>query len=227
MVAQGFDAWWPQHKLAVHGYVEVLRHYREIVGHPRGAGRAAAGHAAARPSSASTRRISTSVWRRGCKQCGHQDHPLRLPVDLGLARRARQAHRAQRATTCCACSPSSPSCCSAHGVAATYVGHPLADVIPLQVPRAASARCAGPGRARRGGGAAAGQPPRRDRATSRRRSCRPPCGCSTGAPSCASCCRWRRACARLLDAADRAARAGAAAAAARRPARTTRWRPAT
>ena len=32
MVAQGFDAWWPSEKLAVRGYVEVLSHYREIVG---------------------------------------------------------------------------------------------------------------------------------------------------------------------------------------------------
>lgn len=26
MVSLGFDAWWPQEKLAVRGYVEVLRH---------------------------------------------------------------------------------------------------------------------------------------------------------------------------------------------------------
>ncbi|MBW8721316.1 MAG: lipid-A-disaccharide synthase, partial [Polaromonas sp.] len=32
MAARGFDAWWPSEKLAVRGYVEVLRHYREIVG---------------------------------------------------------------------------------------------------------------------------------------------------------------------------------------------------
>ena len=31
MQAQGFDAWWPHDKLAVRGYVEVLRHYRGIV----------------------------------------------------------------------------------------------------------------------------------------------------------------------------------------------------
>ena len=31
MVAQGFEPWWPYEKLAVRGYVEVLRHYREIV----------------------------------------------------------------------------------------------------------------------------------------------------------------------------------------------------
>src|SRR5690606_40860676 len=32
MQAHGFEAWWPHEKLAVRGYVEVLRHYREIVG---------------------------------------------------------------------------------------------------------------------------------------------------------------------------------------------------
>src|SRR4030095_15618361 len=32
MAAHGFEAWWPHDKLAVHGYVEALRHYREISG---------------------------------------------------------------------------------------------------------------------------------------------------------------------------------------------------
>jgi lipid-A-disaccharide synthase len=32
MAKRGFAAWWPHEKLAVRGYVEVLRHYREIVG---------------------------------------------------------------------------------------------------------------------------------------------------------------------------------------------------
>ena len=32
MARRGFEAWWPSEKLAVRGYVEVLRHYREIVG---------------------------------------------------------------------------------------------------------------------------------------------------------------------------------------------------
>ena len=30
MAEQGFTAWWPHDKLAVRGYIEVLRHYREI-----------------------------------------------------------------------------------------------------------------------------------------------------------------------------------------------------
>lgn len=32
MAARGAQAWWPIEKLAVRGYIEVLRHYREIVG---------------------------------------------------------------------------------------------------------------------------------------------------------------------------------------------------
>ncbi|MFM6985349.1 MAG: lipid-A-disaccharide synthase, partial [Hydrogenophaga sp.] len=28
MAEQGFAAWWPSEKLAVRGYIEVLRHYR-------------------------------------------------------------------------------------------------------------------------------------------------------------------------------------------------------
>ena len=32
MLGQGFEAWHPLEKLAVRGYVEVLKHYREISG---------------------------------------------------------------------------------------------------------------------------------------------------------------------------------------------------
>jgi lipid-A-disaccharide synthase len=32
MARHGFEPWWPYEKLAVRGYAEVLRHYREIVG---------------------------------------------------------------------------------------------------------------------------------------------------------------------------------------------------
>ena len=32
MEAQGFDAWWPMDKLSVMGYVDALKHYREISG---------------------------------------------------------------------------------------------------------------------------------------------------------------------------------------------------
>ena len=32
MAAHGFRAWWSYQELAVRGYVEVLRHYRRIIG---------------------------------------------------------------------------------------------------------------------------------------------------------------------------------------------------
>jgi lipid-A-disaccharide synthase len=32
MMAQGFDSWYPMDTLSVHGYVEALKHYRQIVG---------------------------------------------------------------------------------------------------------------------------------------------------------------------------------------------------
>ena len=32
MLRRGFESWWPQEKLAVRGYIEVLRHYAEIAG---------------------------------------------------------------------------------------------------------------------------------------------------------------------------------------------------
>ncbi len=65
MAAQGFEAWWPHDKLAVRGYVEVLRHYREIAGIRDAARRAPAARAGPTPSSASTRPTSTSASRRG------------------------------------------------------------------------------------------------------------------------------------------------------------------
>jgi lipid-A-disaccharide synthase len=31
MAAQGFEAWWPSHKLSVFGYADALRHYPELL----------------------------------------------------------------------------------------------------------------------------------------------------------------------------------------------------
>jgi lipid-A-disaccharide synthase len=64
MAAQGFEAWWPSDKLAVRGYVEVLRHYREIAG-IRDALATRCCASGRRPSSASMRPTSTSGWKPG------------------------------------------------------------------------------------------------------------------------------------------------------------------
>ena len=66
MAAQGFEAWWPHDKLAVRGYVEVLRPLPRDRRHPQRAGRAPAEATSPMPSSASTRPTSTSTSRSSC-----------------------------------------------------------------------------------------------------------------------------------------------------------------
>jgi lipid-A-disaccharide synthase len=135
MAAQGFEAWWPHDKLAVRGYVEVLRHYREIAGIRE---RLAERVLRERPDAfigvdapdfnlglearlkasgiKSIHFVSPSIWAwrggRIKKIARSVDHMLCLfPFETALY--------------------------EAEGIAATYVGHPLADAIPLEVPRAA------------------------------------------------------------------------------------------
>jgi len=138
MVAAGFDAWWPSDRLAVRGYVEVLRHYREI---------ASIREALAVRLLAEPPEVFVGV-----------DAP---DFNLGLERRlkargVRTVHfvcpsiwawrggRARKMAASCdhvlCLFPFEPELLERHGVRAAYVGHPLADAIPLQVPRAA-ARC--------------------------------------------------------------------------------------
>lgn len=136
MTAHGFDAWWPHEKLAVRGYVEVLRHYREISGiRDRLAERllterpdAFIGVDApdfnlgleARMKQAAIKAIhfiSPSIWAwRGSRMA-----KIKASVDHVLC-----------------LFPFEPELYAREGVPATYVGHPLADAIPIDVPRDAA-----------------------------------------------------------------------------------------
>ena len=140
MAKRGFQAWWPSEKLAVRGYVEVLRHYREIVGirqqlkkrllHP--------GHGQ-RPN------IFIGV--------DAPDFNLDLEADLKAAGiktvhfispavwawRADRVKKIRRSVDHVLCIfPFEPALLAAHGIAATYVGHPLANVIAMRPDRAAA-----------------------------------------------------------------------------------------
>lgn len=136
MARHGFEAWWPHEKLAVRGYVEVLRHYREIVGIRnqladrllRERPDAFIGVDApdfnldleARLKAAGIKAIhfvSPSIWAWR----GKRAEKMRTSVDHVLC-----------------LFPFEPAIYAQHGIAATYVGHPLADTIPMEVPRAAS-----------------------------------------------------------------------------------------
>ncbi len=136
MAEHGFQAWWPHHKLAVRGYAEVLRHYREISGIRQ---------ALARRLLADPPRAFIGV-----------DAP---DFNLGLEARLKAAGiktvhfvcpsiwawrggRAKKMAASCdhvlCLFPFEPALLQAQGVAASYVGHPLADAIALQPPRAAA-----------------------------------------------------------------------------------------
>ncbi|AYQ29835.1 MULTISPECIES: lipid-A-disaccharide synthase [unclassified Polaromonas] len=136
MAARGFDAWWPSEKLAVRGYVEVLRHYREIVG------------------------IREQLKQRLLAQrpdifVGVDAPDFNLDLEAALkaqgiktvhfvspaiwAWRADRVEKIKRSVDHVLCIfPFEPALLAAHGIAATYVGHPLANVIPVQPDRAAA-----------------------------------------------------------------------------------------
>jgi lipid-A-disaccharide synthase len=141
MQARGFQPWWPHEKLAVSGYVEVLRHYRELVG------------------------IRNDLRQRLIGAPPHVFIGIDAPdfnLDLEAALRARGirtihfvcpsiwAWRAERvekirrsADHVLCIFPFEPELLAKHGIEATYVGHPLAGVIPVQVDKAAARRALG------------------------------------------------------------------------------------
>ena len=134
MVERGFEAWWPSEKLAVRGYVEVLRHYRELVS------------------------IRDQLTKRLLAKPPNlfigvdaPDFNLALEARLKVngmktihficpsiwAWRADRVEKIRRSVDHMLCIfPFEPALLASHGIAATYVGHPLASVIPMQVDRA-------------------------------------------------------------------------------------------
>ncbi|MGB4118174.1 MAG: lipid-A-disaccharide synthase [Polaromonas sp.] len=136
MAQLGFSTWWPSDKLAVRGYVEVLRHYREIVGiRDQLKTRLLASppdifigvdapdfnldlEAALKAKGIKTVHfISPSIW----------------------AWRADRVDKIRRSVDHVLCIfPFEVALLAQHGIAATYVGHPLANVIPMQPDRASA-----------------------------------------------------------------------------------------
>ncbi|MBL8490201.1 MAG: lipid-A-disaccharide synthase, partial [Rhodocyclaceae bacterium] len=146
MQARGFDAWWPSEKLAVRGYAEVLRHYREISGIRR-------------------RLLDRLVQWRPNVFIGVDAPDFNLWLEYRLKRSAipaihyvspsvwawrsgRVPRIARSVTGLLALFPFEPEIYRSHDVPVTYVGHPLADVIPEEVDhRGARERLGLPGEA--------------------------------------------------------------------------------
>ncbi len=137
MAARGFTAWWPHEKLSVHGYGwEVLRRYREIVG--------------------IRRQLKTRLLlQRPDLLIGVDAPDFNLDLEAALkatgvktvhfvcpsvwAWRAERLNAIRRSVDHVLCLfPFEPALLASHGIAATYVGHPLAQVIPLEPDRASA-----------------------------------------------------------------------------------------
>ncbi|MEQ1682980.1 MAG: lipid-A-disaccharide synthase [Burkholderiaceae bacterium] len=144
MAAHGFDAWWPHDKLAVHGYsMEVLRRYREISG------------------------IRTQLAERLLREkpdafIGVDAPDFNLDLEAKLkaqgiktihfvspsiwAWRGKRIQKIRQAADLVLCIfPFEPPIYAKQGIAAAYVGHPLADAIPFDVPRVAGRAALGIG----------------------------------------------------------------------------------
>ncbi|BEP35810.1 lipid-A-disaccharide synthase [Variovorax sp. V59] len=139
MLAHGLQSWWPQEKLAVRGYIEVLRHYAEIAG--------------------IRRQLKARLLREWPELFIGVDAPdFNLDLEAGLRSRGMKtvhfvcpsiwAWRADRIDKIRAAAdhvlcifPFEPALLAGQGVQGSYVGHPLANVIPM-VPDRAGARAA-------------------------------------------------------------------------------------
>ncbi|BDT72694.1 lipid-A-disaccharide synthase [Comamonadaceae bacterium OS-4] len=142
MAKQGFDAWWPHHKLAVHGFSwELLRRYREIVGI-----RASLGDRllADKPDvfiGVDAPDFNLTLEAR-LKQHGVKTVHFVCPSIW--AWRPERVEKLRESTDHVLCIfPFEPALLASHGIASTYVGHPLANVIPMEPDKAAARHALG------------------------------------------------------------------------------------
>jgi lipid-A-disaccharide synthase len=134
MAEQGFDAWWPHDTLAVRGYVEVLLRYRELVGI-----RNRLGDRLLKERPDAFIGVDAPDFNFGLetrlKQAGIKTIHFISPSIW--AWRGERIHKIREAVDHMLCVfPFEAAIYAKEGINATYVGHPLADAIPLVVPQA-------------------------------------------------------------------------------------------
>jgi lipid-A-disaccharide synthase len=136
MQARGFAPWWPSDKLAVSGYAEVLRHLREILG-IRDALRQRL--LAERPDLFIG--VDAPDFNLGLEEQLRASgiKTVHFVCPSIWAWRMKRVEKLKRACDHVLCIfPFEPALLAQHGVAATYVGHPLASVIPMEPDQAAA-----------------------------------------------------------------------------------------
>jgi lipid-A-disaccharide synthase len=135
MEAQGFDAWWPMEKLSVMGYVDALKNYREISGIRRQLKKRLLD---IRPdifigvdAPDFNLGLETSLKSAGVKTIHY------VSPSIWAWRGARIKKIARAVNRVLALFPMEPPLYEKERIPVTYVGHPLADIIPLQTSKQA------------------------------------------------------------------------------------------
>lgn len=137
MAAHGFEPWWPYEKLAVHGFnMELVRRFREIWNIRRELGDRLLQD---RPDvfiGVDAPDFNLGLEAR-LKTAGVKTvHFVSPSIWAWRGGRINKIHRSADHILCLF--PFEPELYHAKGIAASYVGHPLADTIPLEVPRQAA-----------------------------------------------------------------------------------------
>ena len=137
MGAQGFEPWWPYEKLAVRGYVEVLRHYREIVGIRQQLRERLLAHHPSAFIGVDAPDFNLDL-ERDLK--AHGIPTVHFVCPSIWAWRADRVEKIRQSVDHVLCIfPFETELLAQHGIESTYVGHPLAKNIP-NVPDRAAAR---------------------------------------------------------------------------------------
>jgi lipid-A-disaccharide synthase len=136
MQSQGFDAWWPSERLAVNGFVDALAHVRSLW-----LLRRELGARLLRERPAAFVGIDAPDFNLGLEQRlksgGIKTIHFVCP-SIWAWRGGRIKHIARCVDHMLCLFPFEPALLHAVGIGATYVGHPLADLIPLDPPRRAA-----------------------------------------------------------------------------------------
>jgi lipid-A-disaccharide synthase len=136
MAAQGFTASVPMEKLSVRGFSEALRHYREITRIRRRLGDELLAQRPGLFIGVDASEFNLALERR-LKDAGVPAMHYVSP-SVWAWRRGRVKRVARAATHLLAMFPFEPAMYARSGLPVTYVGHPLADLIPLQVDKPAA-----------------------------------------------------------------------------------------
>ena len=137
MAQLGFHAWWPHTKLAVHGFSwELLWRLREILGIRK----ALQARLLAQPPQLFIGVDAPDFnLELECRLRAQGVKTVHFVCPSIWAWRPERVEKIRRAADHVLCIfPFEPALLAEHGIAATYVGHPLAQLIPLQADRAAA-----------------------------------------------------------------------------------------